>query len=111
MIFARFSFAVLLAAALLSPARAAVRQCGEVVSSEIVTAATELEAKKKAIAEWHSKASKLGVAADSWRLALDKALQCFPKGGAFECVAFGRPCILNQAPGKNLEALRPKVGI
>jgi hypothetical protein len=109
--FARFSFASLLAAVAMSPASAAVRECGEIVSSEIVSAPTELEAKKKAIDEWHAKALKLGVAADSWRLAYDKSLQCFPKGSTFECVAFGRPCIINQAPGKKFEPAPPKVGI
>jgi hypothetical protein len=113
---ARLSFAFLIAAVAsvtvaMSPAYAAVRECGEIVSSEIVTAPTELEAKKKAIEEWHAKALKLGVAAESWRLAYDKSLQCFPKGSVFECVAFGRPCVINQAPGKKLEPAPPKVGI
>lgn len=92
----RLAVAALFAAAL--PANAAVRQCGDIVSSEIAIAATELESKKTAIAQWHEKAAKLGSGYDSWRLAADKSLKCFANGAAFECVAFGRPCTIVQKP-------------
>lgn len=77
---------------------AAVRKCAAVVSSEIATASTELDAKKKALDQWRVKALKLGQGFDSWRLAVDKSLKCFSKGAAFECVAFGAPCIVDQTP-------------
>lgn len=81
-----------------NPAPAAVRKCGPIVSSEIVTAATELEAKKKALDQWRAKALKLGPYFDSWRLAAEKSLKCFPKQAQFECVAFGSPCLIDQTP-------------
>jgi hypothetical protein len=92
------SLAAAMAVAVTGPAVAAVRQCGDIVSSEVVRAPTELEAKKIAIDQWHAKASNLGAGTDSWRLAVDRSLKCFPKDQGFECVAFGRPCIIDQTP-------------
>ena len=81
---------------------AAVRSCGPIVSSDIAAAATELDAKKKALEQWRVAAQKRGPGFDSWRLAADKSLKCFPKdpatGGGFECIAFGAPCIVDQTP-------------
>lgn len=77
---------------------AAVRHCGAVVSSEIVRAATESDAKKQALDQWRIKALQRGKGFDSWRLAAEKSLKCYPKDGAFECVAFGAPCIVDQNP-------------
>jgi hypothetical protein len=93
--------------AALSPASAAVRECRDIVSSEIASAPTELNAKMKALEQWQVKALKLGPGFDAWRLAYDKSLQCYPKGSAFECVAIGRPCMINQAPGPNLKPMLP----
>jgi hypothetical protein len=82
-----------------SAASAAVRQCWPIVSSEIASAPTELDAKKKALAQWRAKAQALGPGLDSWRLAHDKSLKCFPKApGSFECIAFGAPCVIDQTP-------------
>ena len=50
------SLAAVLAIIVISPAAAAVRQCGEIISSEIVHATAELDAKKMAIEQWHTKA-------------------------------------------------------
>lgn len=84
-------------------ASAAVRSCGPIVSSEVATASTERDAKKKALDQWRNAALKRGPGFDSWRLAASKSLKCFPKdaakGGGFECVAFGAPCIVDQTPG------------
>ncbi len=79
-------------------ASAAVRKCTEIVSSPVATAATEFDAKKKALEQWRAEALKQGEGWDSWRLAADKALKCFPKDKAFECVALGSPCIVDQTP-------------
>ncbi len=90
-------------------ANAAVRKCRPIVSSEIATAPSELDAKKKALGQWRAKAQALGPGLDSWRLAHSKSLKCFPKApgsfapgtfapGTFECIAFGAPCVLVQAP-------------
>jgi hypothetical protein len=89
------------------PAYAAVRECRDIISSEIASAPTELNAKMKALEQWQVKALKLGPGFDAWRLAYDKSLQCFPKGSSFECVAIGRPCMINQAPGPNLKPMLP----
>lgn len=81
---------------------AAIRLCGPIVSSEVATAPAERDAKKKALDQWRAAALKRGPGYDSWRLAASKTLKCFPKdvakGGGFECVAFGAPCIINQTP-------------
>ncbi|MEQ1653983.1 MAG: hypothetical protein ABL897_15980 [Hyphomicrobium sp.] len=92
-----FSVSLLLLLSAL-PSRAAVRQCGAVVSSEIVTAPTERDAKKKALDQWRAAALKRGPGFDSWRLAANKSLKCFAKGAAYECVAFGAPCVIDQTP-------------
>lgn len=68
------------------------------MSSEIAIAESELEAKKKAIKQWQVEAAKRGPGFDSWRLAHQKSLKCFPKGAEFECIAFGAPCIVDQTP-------------
>lgn len=93
-------FMPLLMAPTATPGFAAVRHCFETVSSELVTAPTELEAKKKAIQQWQAKAEKIGKDLGVWRLAAEKALKCFPKNGGFECVAFGEPCTISQNPNR-----------
>jgi hypothetical protein len=98
MLIRRASFVAVAVIAVASPVSAAVRKCGEIISSEVATAATEQDAKKKALDQWHDLALKLGAGFESWRLAADKSLKCFPKGSSFECVAFGRPCIVDQTP-------------
>lgn len=79
-------------------ARAAVRMCYAPVSSEIVRAPSEREAKAEALAQWRAKAATLGDGFTSWRLAAQKALKCFKEQGQFTCVAFGQPCIIEQNP-------------
>jgi hypothetical protein len=103
----RTSFAIVLAMASISPAHAAVRECRDIISSEIASAPTEIDAKMKALEQWQVQALKLGTGFDAWRLAYDKSLQCYPKGSSFECVAIGRPCMINQAPAPNLKPITP----
>jgi hypothetical protein len=74
--------------------------CYPPVSSEVVSAPAEIEAKKLALAQWRAKAIKYGEGLDAWNIARDKSLKCFPKGDAFECVAFGSPCIIQQNPNQ-----------
>jgi hypothetical protein len=81
-------------------ASAAIRTCQPHVSSEVISAPAELEAKKLAIAQWQKLALKYGPNYDVWRLAAEKSLKCFAKGAAFECVAFGAPCIIQQNPNQ-----------
>lgn len=79
-------------------AGAAVRRCGGYVTSEIVSAKTEFEAKRRALAEWVAKAEKAGEAHVTWRLAGDRLLKCARNRDHFECVAIGRPCTIVQNP-------------
>lgn len=93
--------AVMLAVSILPgapPLAAAVRVCHPIVSSEVVTAPTEKEAKTLALGEWRRKARARGENLDSWRLAINKALKCYPDPKGFACVAFGAPCIIQQNP-------------
>jgi len=96
--------AIAVAAALVavSDASAAVRRCGAVLSSDVVTAADELSAKKQALDQWSLKAKRLGSGFDAWRLAIDKALKCFParSGKGFDCMAVGAPCTIQQNPNQ-----------
>jgi hypothetical protein len=104
---ARIIVVAVFAAVAITPANAAVRECRDIISSEIASATTELNAKIKALEQWQVQALKLGPGFDAWRLAYDKSMQCYPKGSAFECVAIGRPCMINQAPGPNLKPILP----
>ena len=104
--------AILVVAILTPPAAAAVRQCGPVVSSEVVTSANEQEARKGAVDQWRAKAAKLGPDFDNWILAATKNLKCFPKpGGTFECIAFGAPCVIEQNPNRRTRRDQKGVGI
>ena len=88
---------VLLAGA--DPALSAIRRCGSVVSSQIITQKTDFDARKQAMDQWHAKALRLGVAYNSWRIAAWKSLQCAERqGGRHQCVAFGAPCTIVQNP-------------
>jgi hypothetical protein len=87
---------------------AAVRQCWPIVSSEVAVAATEIDAKKKALEQWRVEALKLGPGYDSWRLAADKSLKCFPRDQGYECIALGAPCIVDQAPKVPPTVPKPK---
>jgi hypothetical protein len=92
-----------LAFALLWPAAAgaAIRQCGPVVSSEIVSSGDELSAKKQALDQWRAKAVKLGPDFGNWVVAAEKSLKCFKReSNNFECVAFGAPCVIQQNPNQ-----------
>jgi putative component of membrane protein insertase Oxa1/YidC/SpoIIIJ protein YidD len=80
---------------------AAVRLCKPVASSGLVTAPTEIEAKKAALDAWKAKALAHGEPYASWRLAVDKLLECLPhKNGGYECLAKGAPCTIEQAPDR-----------
>lgn len=83
-------------------AEAAVRRCGALISSDVVTAKDELSAKKQALEQWMGKTKALGPGFDSWRLAIDRALKCFPakSGRGFDCMAVASPCIVQQNPNQ-----------
>lgn len=92
------SIAAILVAFLATNAAAAVRKCAPTITSDIATAPTEIEAKKKALKQWRTAAVKRGEGFDSWRLAVGKTLKCFPASSGFECIAHGAPCIIDQTP-------------
>lgn len=79
---------------------AAIRVCHDVVASDIASDLDELTAKKKALDQWRAKAAAFGEGFDAWRVAANKALQCFQKDGHFECVALGAPCLIQQNPNQ-----------
>ena len=76
-------------------ADAAVLVCGALVEGDGRAHAVELEARKAALLNWHSKVG----AEFTWRLATNKAITCV-KGstGTFVCKAAGHPCRLHQVP-------------
>ena len=81
------------------PADAAVRRCGALISSDVMSARDELASKKKALDQWRERAKAQGTGLDSWRLATGRALKCFPgTAGGFDCMAVGSPCTIQQNP-------------
>ncbi|HYD15092.1 MAG TPA: hypothetical protein VEA77_01695 [Hyphomicrobium sp.] len=107
------SVAALTVASVISyaPAKAAVRLCEAPLSSGQITADTELDARKGALEAWKAKALEHGEGYTSWRLAVDKFLQCLPrKEGGFECMARATPCTIEQAPDRR-ELRQKRLGI
>ena len=88
--------ALLVAPSLFQRAEAAVRVCKPHVTSKLVSAATEREAKRGAIQDWTEKAKASGLVQPSWRIAGFKVLKCVPIAGRFECVAHAAPCTIKQ---------------
>lgn len=86
---------------LATAAGAAVRSCKAPVAGNLSSAPTETLARKAALENWVAKARQHGAGYASWRLAAQKALKCVkgPTGG-FDCIAYGAPCIIQQAPGR-----------
>lgn len=109
----RFASAASLACllALQDTASAAVRLCGEAVSSGPVKGASEQAAKTDALAAWKKEATRQGEGYSAWRLATGKLLQCLPgKDGGFECLASARPCTIEQAPDRR-DNRKNRIGI
>ena len=94
---------------------AASRPCLDVIITFGTDPASELEARKKALAAWTAEARKHGEAFTAWRLAWQKTLECgrMPQGG-FQCRAVGRPCGISNVPGNlppgSTPVPRPKPG-
>ena len=85
---------------------AAVRVCKAHVTSKLISADSEIEAKREAIKDWTEKAKASGLGHPSWRIAGYKVLKCIPRAGRFECVAHGAPCTIKQkAPPKRKERI------
>jgi len=77
---------------------AAVRVCRGHVTSDVGSAAREIEAKRAAIRDWTRKAKSAQIPHPSWRIANLKVLRCVPYGGRFDCVAHAVPCTIKQKP-------------
>jgi hypothetical protein len=112
--FIAFSFinAGALCLCLSSQVAAAVRVCSTPVVGPPQSAATELQARKQALEAW---AKAAGTVPSAWRLAADKRTACAPIAGqsapATTCIVRARPCLIDQAPGRNLlPELSPKPG-
>jgi hypothetical protein len=84
------------------PANAAVRRCMQPVVGPPQAAPTELQARKQALEAW---AKAAGTVPSAWRLATDKQVVCGPVAGqtapATTCVVRARPCLIDQAPGRD----------
>lgn len=85
-------------------AEAAVRQCRQPVTSEIVTSPTEEAGKQQALRSWGEKVRRLhGEPYVGWRVATRKVLGCRPSkdgpAAGLQCVAFAAPCRIEQVPG------------
>jgi hypothetical protein len=103
-------FVALIIQFLLPDAQAAVRSCAAAVMGAPQSAATELQARKQALEAW---AKAAGTLPSAWRLAVDKHTACAPIAGqsapATTCVVRARPCLIDQAPGRNwIPELSPK---
>ena len=88
-----------------APALAAVRSCKPPVASNLSTAPTEPLARKAALESWIAKAKVHGDRYAGWRIAAQKTLKCV-KGtaGGFDCIAYGAPCTIEQAPNRQRKA-------
>lgn len=90
---------------------AAVRTCGEVVTSGPQSAASIAEAQKLAIAAWAKRADVAnGARFTSWRLAFNKSMICKPaEASGVVCEAKAAPCVIEQAPQRPPRAPEPKI--
>lgn len=97
------------------PSAAAVRVCGDRVTSGSHEAETETLARAAAIAAWTKRAQEgaTGGAQPAWRIAVSRTLSCRRvDGGQVACEAVARPCVIQQKPPEGGEKLprqpRPK---
>ncbi len=83
--------------------------CNATIESGVVIADTELEGKRRALADWVEQARSGGVAFTRWQLAWNRRLICEPEAdGRVRCVARGRPCRISQVPPPpGSDVLRP----
>ena len=87
-----------------APAHAAMRNCLRNVVGQ-GTAASELEAKKQAMADWKASAVTAGIENPAWRIAINKTFECEPGDeGQITCTAAGDPCTIIQVPPASTEA-------
>jgi hypothetical protein len=105
---ARLGVAALLLLGVAAPATAAVRQCGQPIIGTGQDAKSEAVARRKALAEWQLRASRLGPQWAGWSIAHRKALSCRRLGdGAIECHAAALPCTIVQNPNQPVPPPRP----
>lgn len=87
-------------------AQAAVRVCQPAIAVGPFEAASENEAKRRALEAWTREAAKHGRDFSGWNVAVNKELKCLPgETGTFRCAARGEPCRIQQQPNK-----RPRSG-
>ena len=84
----------------IDPARGAVRACQPVINATGEDAASQVEARRKAMAGWLSQARKYGVAYTRWQLADKRRTFCAKSAaGGHACAVSGAPCMVSQVPG------------
>ena len=88
-------------------AKAAVRVCGAHVTSKVVSAPRERDAKKAAIKDWTSKSKSKSIAHPSWRIANYKVLKCVERLKVHECVAHAAPCTIKQKVPRRPKRKKP----
>ena len=93
-------------------AEAAVRACTRTaLASGPIEAASEVEAKREALAKWMESAAQLGEGFTSWRLAFGKSLECNKTdSGRFNCEARGQACTIRQVPDQSGFSIQPAPG-
>ncbi len=85
--------------AILTPATAAVRRCGDFIATAGEDRVSENAAKQKAMTLWVEAAGQHGPAFTAWRLAIDKSLSCSKLAdGMYRCQVLARPCGVTQVP-------------
>ncbi len=90
-------------------ARAAVAVCAPLLAGEIAEDRSELEAKKRALDSWVSKATRHGEQYARWGIAWNRQLDCTRADSSlFRCKAVGHPCTIRQVPQP--DAIRLKRG-
>lgn len=77
---------------------AAMRYCMTTIVGE-GAAASEIDAKRRAMDDWKTKSIAAGIEHPAWRIAHEKSLKCENADtGGFVCSAIAGPCTISQVP-------------
>jgi hypothetical protein len=88
-------------------AHASVAVCGPSLSGEAADDASEMLARKQALASWVGHASRLGAQYTRWGIAWNRRIECKQlNAGVFSCRASGQPCAIHHVPPEGTTPLR-----
>lgn len=89
------------------PASAAVLACVDQVAFK-ASGETEVAGRKAALTGWTEHVTTAhGIAFTRWLNAWERRITCVQSGGGlFSCTASGRPCRIEQAPGREFMPFR-----